>query len=138
MTSKNYNPKTFLRKAPNYLLQEYFHSKGLLKNLNITEMKETKIDPLYDAFAELPEDVQSKVHIDFKIINKLSNEGALKTIIREAKTKEINIDIIPIFDEMKGFIEKAFYTFLNFNKLFEEAIIVDFRIMRTFVMSKNS
>ena len=49
MADDKYSPKHFLRLAPNALLDRYFHERKLLMDLDIRALRETDVEPIFEA-----------------------------------------------------------------------------------------
>jgi hypothetical protein len=96
------------------LLEQYFHERGLLGNVNFDTLPNSKHfgdDPVYEYFLSLSDADQNRTHQDFRQINLLSCEIGLQSIIKLSRRS--GIDLVPAFEDLSGFLEKAFYTFLN-------------------------
>ncbi len=104
--ARQYNQKSFFRQAPNRLLEQYFRKKGVLAEIKFAELKETKIQTVYDAWLALPEKERSKIEKDFREIDLLATEGGTRAIIDEADWHEEKLG--PIFFKLKSFHDRAF------------------------------
>ena len=82
--AQHYSTKDFFRRASNVLLERYFFERGLFADLNIAEMKETKIDALFNAWLEVPTDQRNLLEADLCEIHTLSNAKGFVAIIDEA------------------------------------------------------
>lgn len=112
--SKQYSPKHFFRKAPNRFLKQYFTEKNVLSGMIFHKLTETKIEPVYEAWLKLPEDVRRKIERDFQEIDELATEGGVKAILDEANYHEENL--AEKFTELDSPHSCAFWTFLTRNK----------------------
>ena len=119
--ARNYSPKNFLRQAPNALLARYCQEKELLAEVDFTGLSETNIGPIYDAWDHLPSETRRMMESDFRNIYALSTENGIRAIIDAAKAQ--GEDLEPIFTEMDGFFDKAFWTFFERQSLFEVALL---------------
>lgn len=102
-----YSPKAFLRQAPNGLLARYFDGQGVLAEVNIAALDETAIDPVYDAWSDLPAEVRTQVDANFRDIEALANEAGTRTLLEEARFHDEDLE--PLFAEMDGFYDRAFW-----------------------------
>lgn len=109
--ANHYSPKRFFRQAPNLFLQQYFLIRNVLTELDFSKLSETKIDSIYEAWLELPDPIRKEIEQDFQEIESLSTEGGSKAILDEAHWH--GEDLAGQFGELKGFIEHAFWTFLE-------------------------
>ena len=118
--ARHYSPKTFLRQAPNRLLERYFQERRLLGEVDFAAIAETKIDPIFEVWQNLSSEIHGKVENDFRDIHALSCEGGVKVIIEESQFH--GDDLGPVFAEMAGFYDKAFWTFLERKPIFDIAL----------------
>lgn len=98
---QHYSTKDFFRRAPNSLLERYFLKRGHFADLNIAEMKATKIEPLFEAWLELPSTQTNSMEADFREIHGLSSEKGFLALIDEARW-HLQADQ----DELDAFVEK--------------------------------
>jgi len=106
-----YSPKSFFRNVPNATLKQYFTQKKVLLEHDFSELPETKIDPIYDAWLTIPSQQRGEMERDFKDINQLACAGGIKAILDEAEWRNENIS--EQLDAQKGFYEKVFWVFLE-------------------------
>lgn len=116
-----YSPKRFFRDAPNRMLQQYFAEKKVLSDFDFEEMGETKVDPLYKVWLALPDDQRVTMEQDFQDIVDLASEGGSKAIIDEARFH--GEDSSAQFSQLEGFLEHAFWTFLERRDFWEGALL---------------
>jgi len=109
----HYAPRDFLRRVSNSLLKEYFKNKNLLRDVDFDSIKQTKIEPIFEAFLHLSDDNRNKIEQDFQEIHNMSNEGGLKSLIDEAQFNGENL--IKEFDDLEllTFQDKVMWVFLN-------------------------
>jgi len=117
--SRNYSPKTFLRKTPNALLKEYFSRKKLLTDIDFDSLEETEIDPIAQALDELPENHKRNIEADFRQINEMSCALGVQVLAEEARFPTHDLDFSETFEQMKNHYERAFWVFLNHPLVFE-------------------
>ena len=108
--ARHYSPRSFFRHAPNAMLKRYFAKHGVLTEHDFSEITETKIEPIYQAWLSLPDAQRGEMERDFKEIDALA-EGGLKAIIDEAEFHGENL--AELLSEHEGFHEKAFWVFLE-------------------------
>ncbi|MBY0545022.1 MAG: hypothetical protein K2Q14_05680 [Gammaproteobacteria bacterium] len=109
--SKAFNLQHFLRKVPNKFLQQYFTQHNVLTEIEFENVLETKIEPIYQAWLELPENIRNPMEQDFYAIHNMATEAGSKAIIDEATWHGENLALQ--FSMFKGFYEHAFWTFLE-------------------------
>jgi hypothetical protein len=114
--SRHYSTRDFFRQMPNRLLARYFATHGLLAQVDFAAMKETRIDGLFAAWLELPEDQRNKMDAEFREIHALSCEKGWCAIRDEAKFQQAP-DAFTVFVErmgdLDGHFERAMVTFLD-------------------------
>jgi hypothetical protein len=119
--ARHYSPKNFLRQAPNALLARYCQEKELLAEVDFASLSETNIGPIYEAWDHLPSETRRLMESDFRNIDALACENGIKAIIDAALVEEEDLE--PIFAEMEGFYDKAFWTFFEREPFFEMALL---------------
>ena len=117
--ARHYSPKSFFRHAPNAMLKRYFDKHGVLTEHNFSEITETKIEPIYQAWLSLPDAQRGEMERDFKEIDALACEGGVKAIMDEAEWHSENL--AEALDEHDGFHDKAFWIFLERPKYWSAA-----------------
>ena len=85
MATRHYATKNFFRQIPKILLARYFHKHGLFSDMDIAAMKETKIDKLFFAWIDLPENQRNELDAEFREIFEMSCEKGFRAIIDEAR-----------------------------------------------------
>ena len=109
--SRQYSPKSFFRHAPNAMLKRYFAKHNVLSEYDFSEVTETKIEPIYQAWLALPDTQRGEMERDFKAIDALACEGGVKAIIDEAEWHDENL--ADILSEHEDFHTKSFWVFLE-------------------------
>lgn len=123
--SRHYSTRDFFRQMPNTLLARYFVSRGVLQDFDFAAMKETKIEPLFEAWMAVPEAQRAKMEVDLREIGDMSNEKGVKAIIDEAlfhldKESE-HPAFVDLLMALPGHHERAMTAFLDFPKLWKGA-----------------
>ncbi len=123
--ASHYSIKSFLRNTPNALLARYFAARGVLQDFDFTAIKETKIEPLFDAWMALPEAQRAPMEVDLRAIGDMSNEKGVKAIIDEAAFPMDEEDEHPAFVALlmglPGHHERTMTTFLDYPHLWKGA-----------------
>ena len=83
--ARHYTTTNFFRQMPNSLLGRYFRGKGLLLDLDLASMSETKPDALVSAWLALPNEQRNPMDADFREIHELCDEGGFASIRDEAE-----------------------------------------------------
>ena len=109
--ARHYSPRSFFRHAPNAMLMRYFSEHGVLTEHDFSEIPETKIEPIYQAWLSLRDTQRGEIERDFKEIDMLACEGGVKATMDEGEWHGENL--AELLSEQKGFHEKAFWVFLE-------------------------
>lgn len=121
--ANDYAPKLFLRQAENDLLREYFAARSELDELDWRGLSETNVEVIYNAWQDLPDSSLREIDNDFRsIFDQASTEGT-QTLIEEGRFHRI--DLVPHLDARDGFLNKAFWVFLNHRRVFDVAYVLD-------------
>jgi hypothetical protein len=117
--ARYYSTRNFFRQMPNALLARYFQGKGLLADLDLAGMSETKPDALMSAWLALPNDQRNKMDADFRDIHDLCDEGGFVAIRDEAdwiyRTDPAALDaFVTSLSSLPDHYERAMVTFLDF------------------------
>jgi len=73
--ARHYQPRGFLRHAPNRLLQQYFTGRRVLAVVDFGALTEPQIEPIYEAWLLLPEEARNEMEQDFQEIDDLATEA---------------------------------------------------------------
>ena len=117
--TKQYSPRNFLRQASNKLLARYFHERGLLEDVDIGGLSETKIEPVFEAWMTLPAQRSAEADSDFAVVDLLANELGIRALLDEAAFH--SLDLVPDLEEWPGFHDKALWALLEHGTLVEVA-----------------
>lgn len=109
--ARDYQPRRFFRAAPNALLKRYFDDKGVLSDVDFAALKETKVEPIYEAWLTLPDEARNEMERDFQEVDDLATVGGIKAIQDEAKHH--GEDLSGPFDKLKGPHARALWTLLE-------------------------
>ena len=101
-----YSLRSFLRHAPNALLQRYLENHGLGQDIDWEEFSETHVDPIVREIGEAEENARTRIEGDFRLINSMATEGGVQTIIDESREFPDRIDLSPVLEHDLGFVFK--------------------------------
>jgi len=118
--ARQYQPRRFFRNVPNRLLEQYFARRGALADVDFGQLGETQVEPIYEAWLNLPEEARNEMEQDFQEIDELATEGVSKAILDEARWH--GEDLAGQFAALNGFHEHAFWTFLERAKYWPGAV----------------
>jgi hypothetical protein len=135
--SKHYSTMSFLRQAPNRLLERYFTARGLAADVDWKQLRESDIRPIFNVLESQPEKERKAIETDFRHILSMADEGGTVALIDEGKKQDPPLDLANEFGEMGGHIERAFEVFLNHPQVFEVAQRIDYANGLTFSKRKG-
>jgi hypothetical protein len=115
---RQYSTRDFFRQMPNRLLSRYFEAHGALTELDFAAMKETRIEGLFAAWLELPEDRRNEMDAELLEISEMSNEKGFRAILDEAEwqlreTPEEHAQFVEKLAALANHYERAMVTFLD-------------------------
>jgi len=115
---RQYSTRDFFRQMPNRLLSRYFEAHGALTDLDFAAMKETRIEGLFAAWLELPEDRRNEMDAELLEISEMSNEKGFRAILDEAEwqlreTPEQHAQFVEKLAALANHYERAMVTFLD-------------------------
>ncbi len=116
---RTFAPRAFLRHTANSLLARYFHARDLLAELDIEGLKETDVEPIFETYQTLPDDVRTQVDSDFTKVDRLAHAQGEQTLLDEARFQ--GADLTDDFAAVQGFHDRAMLTFLDHPAVFNIA-----------------
>ncbi len=115
----HYTPRLFLRQVPNGLLQAYFAKRSQLQDIQWDRFAETDVEPIHQALLELPEADRREIGGHFRAVAEMARREFTPWLVRVAR--ESSLDLVSTFRRKSCAHEMAFWTFLNYPVIFEEA-----------------
>ncbi len=116
-----YSLKSFLRRAPNDLLQRYLEGLGLDDGIGWQQLTETQVEPIYKAIEAASERVRVQIGCDFQEIHEMANAGGTQTLIDEGRDPHHQVPLAEPFEKMRSHTERAFWAFLDHPEVFKVA-----------------
>ncbi|HET7062616.1 MAG TPA: hypothetical protein VFI43_10600, partial [Nitrosospira sp.] len=125
---RHYSTRDFFRQMPNRLLARYFEAHDVLAGLDFAAMKGIHIEPLFEAWLELPEGQRNAMDADFSEIHALSGEKGWCAIRDEAQWQfREKPDAFTAFVDAMGSLddhsERAMTTFLEYPQFWKGATL---------------
>lgn len=123
---RHYSTKDFFRQMPNALLARYFAKHDVLAELDFTALKETKPEPLFEAWLELPEDRRNEMDAELREMHALSCEKGWCAIRDEAvwqlgETPEEFASFVEKLAALDNHAERTMVTFLDYHQFWKGA-----------------
>ena len=119
--AKQFDPRKVLKQISNPLLQEFFARRGQLAEVPWDELTETKIEPIFDAWQQLPEDHRTEVQLILQDVNELADERGLSVLAEEISWRCPGR--LPEFGQWEGRADRAMWVYLNVPEAFDEAAL---------------
>ena len=121
--ARAYSRKSFLRQAPNVLLQRYLAPKGLGKGIPWEHLAERAVDGIERAIETAPNRTRSEVDGDFQRINDLAEEGGVRSLIAEGLDyhHDGGQNLAPLAAKAPTRVHFAFHVFLDYPQIFRAA-----------------
>ena len=111
--ARQYSHKQFFRQVPNTLLQRYFQEKKqVLENVPFKELRETEVDPIFDAFTRLSGESQAEIEAEFQDIDTMSCQGGVTALSDEADFHK-DSEFLKEIAQIDGFHGKVMWTYLE-------------------------
>ena len=110
--ASQYSHLQFLRRVPNALLARYFASRDAALDVDLTNLKETDVEPVLAAFLTLSAEQQAEFEAEFQDVHALACEGGMAALVDEA---DFHGDDTFVNDlaEIEGFHAKVMWAFLE-------------------------
>ena len=89
----HYSPKHFLRQVPKPLLKTFFDRRGELQEIQWSEAGEMDVDPIFEAWQDLPEASRNDVERWFRAVAELATPEGLQTLIEEGQFHRVDLTV---------------------------------------------
>ena len=119
----DYAPKQFLRQVRIELLREYFTRRKVLGSVEWDKLKETEIEPIYDTWQVLPEQMREEIEFEFRNVHGIATGNGARAIIEEGRFHGLNLTAD--LDAQDGYVNKAFWTLLEHPNVFDIAQLMN-------------
>ena len=83
--SRTFDPRRVLRQLSNTLLEEFFRRRGELGDVPWAGLRETQIEPIFEAWQNLPEGSRKEVQAILPDVHHLSDPRALAVMAEEVQ-----------------------------------------------------
>lgn len=119
--ARQYSTKSFLRQAPNHLLQRYLTEVGIGEGFPWKHLGARDTDLIHREIERAPDPLRRQIDRDFREVYAMADEGGTRTLIDEGRDYHHNVELAGTFGEMSGHLERAFWTFLEHPRVFHVA-----------------
>lgn len=119
--AKQFDPRKVLRQISNPLLKQFFDRRGELGDVQWDELTETKIEPVFEAWQQMPEQQRKEVQVTLQDIVELADERGISAIAEEIRLRCPGREAE--FQSWEGRADRAMWVYLNAPAAFEEAAL---------------
>lgn len=119
--AKHFDPRKVLRQISNPLLKEFFDRRGELRDVAWEELTETRIEPVFQAWQQLPERPRKEVQVTLQDVVELADERGLSVLAEEVKLRCPQREAE--FNGWNGRADRAMWVYLHVPEAFEEAAL---------------
>ncbi|WP_114327322.1 hypothetical protein [Candidatus Colwellia aromaticivorans] len=110
--SEQYSHRKFFRKVSNNFLMDYFDKKNINFPIDLYALEDNDVDPVFEAFLKLEDDIRHQMESDFQSIHALATDGGIIALTDEAIEFE-NIGFLNKISSIWGLHNKAMWAFLD-------------------------
>lgn len=117
----SFDPKRVLRQVSNLLLDDLFQARGHEIDLPWDALRQTQVDPIFDAWQALPDADRSAIEIVLQEVSEMATEDGVRAILEEAIRQE-NRELI---DDLGGYAsryDKAVWAYIKARDVWEVAV----------------
>jgi hypothetical protein len=112
--ARQYSHTHFFRQTPNIYLSRYFqHRHGVLLDLDFGKLKETEVNPIFEAFKTLPSHKQIEIEAELQDIDRMASQGGVTALTDEANFHQ-DQSFPEALAKITGFHGKVLCTFLEY------------------------
>ena len=124
--NKNYSPQDFFACMPNAFLKQYFDNHHVMQDIDFENKDDDFIKKILASWAVLDETQRNDMETHFQEIHALSNEKGMNALIDEALFHGEALNDTFEENELVGFEARAFWSFLNREALWKNALSLNY------------
>lgn len=118
-----YAPREILRKIDNALLAQYAKQNSVFQDIDFSKLKQTEIEPIYDALLALEEKQRDKIEQELRRVAALADKRKIELLFSLLLNAGCDL---PEFEKKKGFFDKAMWAWLYHHALCEDVLFFSF------------
>ena len=107
-----YELRKFLQRVSNGILKEYFQRIGWAPEVDLDELGETEMIPVFESIRDAPDDKRAQINRDFQQVNAMATEGGIRTIMDEGRFR--NLDLGCVLQGVGGFEDQVLRVLLDY------------------------
>jgi hypothetical protein len=119
MMAKDFDPRKVLKQISNFQLRAFFAARSELEDVPWDELKETAIEPVFEAWQELPPAERLEVQVILQDINQPADPRGLNVLVEEVSWR--CPERMEEFNAWEGRADRAMWVYLNVREAFDEA-----------------
>ena len=124
--NKNYSPQDFFACMPKVFLKAYFDNHHVMQDIDFENKDDDFIKKILASWAVLDETQRNDMETHFQEIHALSNEKGMNALIDEALFHGEALNDTFEENELVGFEARAFWSFLNREALWKNALSLNY------------
>ena len=124
--NKNYSPQDFFACVPKVFLKQYFDSHSVMRDVDFESADDDLTEKILANWAVLDEVQRDEMETHFQEIHALSNEKGMNALIDEALFHGEALNDTFDKNELVGFEARAFWSFLNRESLWKNALSLNY------------
>lgn len=117
--AKQFNPRTILRKISNSLLEPFFDLHGGLDGVAWSELRETQVEPVFEAWQQMPDTERKHVQVILQDINELADDRGVQVLTDELQRSMS--DQMHEFAALASMADRAMWVYLHARGAFATA-----------------
>jgi len=121
MAVRKFNPRTVMRQVSNHLWAELLETMGVHVGFDWREMRETKIEPLYELWQSLDEPLHRKLELLMQDIHVMADSIGTQAIYEESRAKKMD-DLVRELSEFESRHDVAMWTRLRAGSVWSAAL----------------
>lgn len=114
-----FDPRKLLKQISNPLLQHFFAARGELHEVDWDSLTKHKVEPVFLAWQELPQDEKQAIQLVFQDIHYLSSPRGAEVLLEQIRWKRPTL--VSEFAAQKSLQSKAMFVLINAPELMETA-----------------
>lgn len=114
-----YSPQAILCQIDNRLIDTYAKRHGLFPDLDIPALKQTEVEPIYQAILQLNNPARELVETDLRRVDAMTDKSRIAWLFKAIAAGGHSI---PEFHKKRGFHDKAIWALLEHSDIFEKVL----------------
>lgn len=117
----HYSLKSFLRQAPNVLLQRHLTDRQVGEGVRWQGLAEENIEPIFEAIEAADEKTRQRIECEFHDTLDMGCKAGIEMLIEEGRERHHKVDLAEALGKMGSHLEAAYWTSLEHPDIFDVA-----------------